>query len=132
MNEDDFDRLWSDRAARYPNSTAGTTDQTVHIHVDPVYAETYAGQVAAITAASLFGRMRRNVAVHVPSLSVVAPLPWPRVGLDDLVMRHARRRAQVRPVREALCVPRRSTPSGRSCRRGAHHAREWLGRILRQ
>lgn len=87
MNEDDFDRLWSDRAARYPNSTAGTTDQTVHIHVDPVYAETYAGQVAAITAASLFGRMRRNVAVHVPSLSVVAPLPWPRVGLDDLVMR---------------------------------------------
>ena len=86
MNEDEFERLWSDRAARYPGFSLGPTNETVHIDVNPAYAKTYAGQVAVITAASLIGRMRRSVAVDVPSLPTVDPLPWAGMALDELVM----------------------------------------------
>ena len=86
MNEQDFNRLWSDRASRYPDARALPSDRTVHIHIDPEYARTYAGQVAAITAASLIGRMSQSVAVHVPCIPIVAPLPWEGTTLDNLVM----------------------------------------------
>ena len=87
MNEEEFHRRWSDRTARYPNTSAAQAESTVHIHVDPDYAETHAGQVGAITAASLIGRMYRNVAVDVPSLRLCDTLPWAGAGLDDIVMR---------------------------------------------
>ena len=86
MTEQDFHQRWSDRSSRYPGSQPLPSDLTVHLRIDPEYAGTYAGQVAAITAASLFGRMTRTVAFDVPSLAVVAGLPWQGVALDDLVM----------------------------------------------
>ena len=86
MIEQDFHRRWSDRALRYPGSQSLPSDLMVHLRIDPEYAGTYAGQVAAITAASLFGRMTRTVAFDAPSLAVVAGLPWQGVALDDLVM----------------------------------------------
>ena len=67
MNEEDFHTRWSDRVARYPGSSLSQDDGPIHIHIDPRYAKTYAGQVATITAASLFSRMCRRVAVDVPS-----------------------------------------------------------------
>ena len=87
MNEQDFHRRWSDRASRYPGSQPLPPGRTVHLHIDPGYAGTYAGQVAAITAASLFGRMTTTVAFDAPSLAVADLLPWRGVALDDLIMR---------------------------------------------
>ena len=87
MNKQEFNRRWLDRASRYPDSRPLSGDRSVHIHVDPGYAGTYAGQVATITAASLFARMSQCVAVDVPSLQVLAPLPWTSEKLDNLVMR---------------------------------------------
>ena len=87
MNEQEFEQRWSARESRYPGWQPLPAERPVHIHVDPEYAGTYAGQVAAITAASLFGRMSKSVAVDVPSLPVLAPLPWANAKLDELVMR---------------------------------------------
>ena len=64
MNKQEFRRRWANRSDRYPDSRSLPTDRAVHIHVDPEYAGTYSGQVAAITAASLFGRMSTRVAVE--------------------------------------------------------------------
>ena len=86
MIEQDFHRRWSDRAERYPGAQLIPEDRTVHIQIDADYAGTYAGQVAAITAASLFGRMSRVVAFDAPSLRVISPLPWEGMVLDDVIM----------------------------------------------
>ena len=87
MNEQEFDRRWSNRSERYTGSPAIPEDLSIHIHVDPGYAATYAGQVATITAASLFGRMFKCVAVDMRSLPIVDPLPWTGTTLDAYVMR---------------------------------------------
>ena len=54
---------------------------------DRDYGATYAGQVAAITAASLVGRMCRSIAVEIPALSIHQDLPWENAKLNDIVMR---------------------------------------------
>ena len=86
MNEAEFHRRWTDRSERYPGADAADADLPVHIHVDPAYGATYPGQVAAITAASLFGRMSRRVAIDAPAEPIVAPLPWQEQRLDKLMM----------------------------------------------
>ena len=86
MKEHEYDVLWRDRESRYPDAQPLPSSRPVHIKVDPVYAATYAGQVAAITAASLLGRMTKSVAVQIPSVSVVAFLPWSGMPLDEVVM----------------------------------------------
>ena len=87
MNEQEFDRRWSNRSERYIGSPIISEDLSIHIRVDSGYAETYAGQVAAITAASLFGRMFKCVAMDVPSLPIVDPLPWAGTKLDEHMVR---------------------------------------------
>ena len=86
MDEKAFDQLWSERESRYPGWRELPADRSVHIYIDPEYAETYAGQVAAITAVSLVGRMSKSVAVDVPKHPVLAPLPWSGSKLDDVIM----------------------------------------------
>ena len=86
MNEQEFKTRWSDRTARYPASSPLSEDRGIHIHIDPTYAATHAGQVAAITTVSLIGRMYQSVAVDVPSLPVVDTLPWKSRRLDELVV----------------------------------------------
>ncbi len=87
MNQQGYQRRLLDREKRYPEWEPLPADHTVHIHVDPGYAATYAGQVAAITAASLFGRMSTSVSMEVDSLPILAPLPWDGEKLDEVVMR---------------------------------------------
>lgn len=87
MNEQDFHRRWRDRSSRYLGGNDTDADLPIHLSVDADYAATYSGQVAAITAASLFGRMSRRVAVNAPSLPIVAPLPWRGQRLDEFMMR---------------------------------------------
>ena len=90
MNEEEFHRRWSDRSDRYPDAGSLPEGVSVHLHVDPGYAETYSGQVAAITAASLFSRMTRCVAVDVPTLPILDPLPWAGAKLDEFVIQTLR------------------------------------------
>ena len=87
MTELEFDRRWSNRSDRYPKSQPLPAGQPVHIYVDPKYGSTYSGQVAAVTAASLFGRMTKSVAFDVPSIPSVTALPWKNSALDDIVKR---------------------------------------------
>ena len=87
MNEQDFQRRLLERESRYPGWKELSPDRPVHIYVDPEYGATYAGQVAAITAASLFGRMSKSVSIDVDSLPVLESLPWASAKLDDVVMR---------------------------------------------
>ena len=87
MNQPEYQRRLLERERRYPGWKPLLSDRPVHIHVDPGYAVTYAGQVAAITAASLFGRMSASVSIDVDSMPVLAPLPWVGEKLDEVVMR---------------------------------------------
>ena len=85
MQEQQYDERWSDRATRYPDSTPLPAGVTVHITVDPAYAKTYAGQVAAVTAASILGRMAKSVAIKVPPEPVSHLLPWKGETLNEVV-----------------------------------------------
>ena len=87
MKQTDFQERWWNRTLRYPGAYPLPQDRSVHLHIDREYAKTYAGQVAAITAASLFGRMAESVAVDVPSLGMLSSLPWAGRTLDEVVMR---------------------------------------------
>ena len=48
MNQQEYQRRLLERETRYPGWKPLLADRPVHIHVDPGYATTYAGQVAAI------------------------------------------------------------------------------------
>lgn len=87
MNEVEYRRRYQDRESRYPGWEPLPEDCCVHIHVDPVYASTYAGQVATITSASLLGRMSKSIAVDVPPVPLVRNLPWSGTRLDEVVLR---------------------------------------------
>ena len=87
MNQQEYQRRLLEREKRYPEWKPLLADRPVHIQVDPGYAATYAGQVAAITAASLLGRMSTSVAIEVESVPVLAPLPWVGEKLNEVVMR---------------------------------------------
>ncbi len=87
MNQQEYQRRLLERETRYPEWQPILANRPLHIHVVPGYAATYAGQVAAITAASLFGRMSASVSIDVPPKPVLAPLPWVGEKLDEVVMR---------------------------------------------
>lgn len=90
MNKQEYQRRLLERETRYPEWKSLLADRPVHIHVDPGYVATYAGQVAVITAASLFGRMSASVSIDVPSRAILPPLPWVGEKLDEVVMRMLR------------------------------------------
>ena len=85
MSEKAFDARWHDRAARYPEGENFPLDCPVHISVDPYFGSTYSGQVAAVTAASLFGRMTKRVSFDVAALPMHDALPWSGANLDEIV-----------------------------------------------
>ncbi len=87
MNQQEYQQRLLEREMRYPEWKPLLADRPVHIHVDPGYAATYAGQVATITAASLFGRMSTSVSIDVPSKAILTPLPWLGEALDVVAMR---------------------------------------------
>ena len=87
MKQQEYQRRLLAREMRYPEWKPLLADRPVHIQVDPGYAATYAGQVATITAASLFGRMSASVSIDAPTRPVLAPLPWVGEALDAVAMR---------------------------------------------
>lgn len=50
-------------------------DHWITVVADSDYAARYDGQVALLTAANLLGRMSPSIAFHLPSVSIVNPLP---------------------------------------------------------
>ena len=103
----EYDALWQNRESRYPGAQLLPADRSVHVTVDPEYAATYAGQVAVITAASLFSRMTKSVAVQVPSLPVAPLLPWSSRTLDEIVMWMLNAAHPLRSLRATSCDVRR-------------------------
>jgi hypothetical protein len=61
-------------------------DRWITLTIDPAYAETFAGQVALMTASNLIGRMTPSLAIHAPAnLPVCDPLPWAGRSLNDVL-----------------------------------------------
>jgi hypothetical protein len=61
-------------------------DKWINLAIDPAHAQTYAGQIAVLTAANLTGRMTPSVAINIPSnVTIVDPLPWAGRRLHDVV-----------------------------------------------
>ncbi|MCZ6772973.1 MAG: hypothetical protein O7G83_13490, partial [Proteobacteria bacterium] len=58
----------------------------VLVRADHGYASRYDGQIAILVAANLFGRMTPSVALDIPSVPLVAPLPWAGADLRAFVM----------------------------------------------
>ena len=87
MNQQEYQRRLLERESRYPGWKPLSVDRPVHIRIDPAYSATYPGQVAAITAASLLGRMSRSVTVEVVPQPVLPHLSWMGTDLDEVVMR---------------------------------------------
>ena len=70
---------------RYQGATPLLLRSTIHITVDPAYAKTYSGQVAAVTAASILGRMTGSIATKVPPTEMSEHLPWQGRTLDEVI-----------------------------------------------
>ena len=87
MNQQEYQRRLLERELRYPDWKPLPADRPLHIRIDPTYGATYAGQVAAITAASLLGRMSQSVTVDAASQPVHPSLLWMGAELDEVVMR---------------------------------------------
>lgn len=87
MKKQEYQRRLLERETRYSGWKPLAADRPVHIHIDPAYGATYAGQVAAITAASLLGRMSTSVAVDVVPQPLLPPVSWMGTELDEVVIR---------------------------------------------
>lgn len=86
MNESAWRAERDSRSLRYAGRVLDP-NHWVLLRADPAYANRYDGQVAILTAANLFGRMTPAVALDIPSVPIVAPLPWAGADLRDHVLR---------------------------------------------
>ncbi|HNP37744.1 MAG TPA: ThiF family adenylyltransferase [Woeseiaceae bacterium] len=51
-------------------------DRWIVLRAQPAYASRYEGQVALLVAANLLGRMTPAVALDIPAVPMIEPLPW--------------------------------------------------------
>lgn len=106
MNDEKYYRARDDRLFRYPNARRLDQTRSIAIRAAPDYLRNYAGQVALLTAANLFGRMTRRIALDIPHTAMVPPLPW--AGEEIARFAHAQMQAadprgeyMIRPAHEA-------------------------------
>ena len=85
MNEARWRAERDNRTLRYAGRVLDP-HKWILLRADPAYAERYDGQVAIMTAANLLGRMTPALALDIPSVPIVAPLPWAGVDLRDYVL----------------------------------------------
>ena len=88
MKEQDWRDERDSRTLRYAQRRLNP-DAWVAIAATSEYVETYAGQVAAITLINLLARMTPSVALDVPAVPIVEPLPWAGRLLPDLMLEMA-------------------------------------------
>jgi len=75
MNEQEWRAARDSRSLRYADRVLDPK-RWILIRADTRYAARYDGQVAVLTAANLLARMTPAVALDVPSVPLVTPLPW--------------------------------------------------------
>ncbi|MBI5103310.1 MAG: ThiF family adenylyltransferase [Nitrospirae bacterium] len=84
MNE----QLWRDerdnRTLRYAGRRLDP-NRWLLLSVEPSYAARYDGQVAVLTAANLLGRMTPALALDIPNVQIVSPLPWAGRNLREFI-----------------------------------------------
>jgi hypothetical protein len=61
-------------------------ERWILLRTDAAHAARYDGQVAVLTAANLLARMTPAVALDIPRVPIVAPLPWAGHDLRDYVL----------------------------------------------
>ena len=76
MKNEDYYAARDNRLFRYPDARRLDQTRWIAIQAAPEYLRSYAGQVALLTAANLLGRMARRVALAIPRMAIVPPLPW--------------------------------------------------------
>lgn len=84
MNETGWRAERDSRSLRYAGRVLDP-DRWVLLRADPDYAARYDGQVALLVAANLFGRMTPALALDIPSVPIVASLPWAGADLCAFV-----------------------------------------------
>ena len=62
-------------------------ERWILLRADEAHASSYDGQVAILTAANLFSRMTPAVVLDIPSVPIVAPLPWAGLDLQDHILK---------------------------------------------
>lgn len=75
----------NDRQLRYAGRVL-PLDKPIIVSLDSAYAETYAGQVAALVAVNLLARMTPAIAIDVPDVTLVEPLPWAGRSLPVILL----------------------------------------------
>ena len=76
MKDEDYYDARDDRLFRYPDARRLDQTRWIAIRTTPDYLRSYAGQAALLTAANLLGRMARRIALDIPQMAMVPPLPW--------------------------------------------------------
>lgn len=84
MNEAAWRAERDSRSLRYAGRVLDP-DRWVLLRADPDYAARYDGQVALLVAANLFGRMTPALALDIPAVPIVAPLPWAGADLRTFI-----------------------------------------------
>lgn len=86
MKDHEYYDSRDDRLLRYPEARRLDQTRWIAISAAPDYLQTYAGQVAVLTAANLLGRMSRRVVLEIPAIAMVVPLPWAGTDLRDFAL----------------------------------------------
>lgn len=85
MNEAEWRAERDSRTLRYAGRVLDPA-RWILLRADPAYAERYDGQVAILTAANLLGRMTPALALDIPSVPIMEPLPWAGAELRSFVL----------------------------------------------
>ena len=87
MNERNWRKERDSRSMRYAGRVLNP-EHWIALSANADYAARYDGQVAILTAANLLGRMSPAVALHIPPVPVIAPLPGSSEGstLQEIVL----------------------------------------------
>jgi len=85
MTEQAWRTARDSRSLRYAGRVLDP-ERWILLRTDAAHAARYDGQVAVLTAANLLARMTPAVALDIPRVPIVAPLPWAGHDLRDYVL----------------------------------------------
>ncbi len=131
MKDHEYYDFRDDRLLRYPEARRLDQTRWIAITAAPDYLQTYAGQVALLTAANLLGRMSRRVVLDIPANRDGGPSS---LGGNRSAGLCAGADAGSRPPRRlprAPCPRRRPYPAPWRDRRAGRHARHRLACLSR-
>ena len=86
MNEAAWRAERDSRSLRYAGRVLNPA-RWILLRADSDYAARYNGQVALLVAANLFGRMIPALALDIPAVPIVAPLPWAGADLRAFLLK---------------------------------------------